>query len=179
MAAELVAQSSVHLRGERVLASRTEALVERRRDHRRRNALVDRVLDRPAAFTGVLDIRLEVLEVVALELERTRGKLAEPGTDYGALHPQVRDLRVVELELAGVEQSEALGVRLHHPVLDAVVNHLYIVAGAGRTEVAPTWPVLLGGWRGEHVEDLRQPAHGLVRAADHHAIADLEAPDAA
>src|SRR4051812_13610922 len=100
MAAELVAQRGVHLRGERVLPARAEALVERRGDDRRRDALVDRVLDRPAALAGVLDVRLEVLQVVALQLERARGELAEPRADDRALHPQVRDLRVVELKLA-------------------------------------------------------------------------------
>src|SRR3954447_3826672 len=178
MAAELVAQCCVHLRGERVLAARAEALVERRRDHGSRDPLVDRVLDRPAALPGVLDIRLEALEVVALELERTRREFAQPRSDDRALHPEVRDLRIVELELAGIEKREALRIRLHHPVLDAVVNHLYIVAGAGRTEVAPTWPVLLGGRRSKHVEDRREPLDGFVGPTDHHAVAHLEAPHA-
>ena len=37
----------------------------------------------------------------------------------------------VELELGVVHELEALGVRLHQPVLDAVVDHLHEVAGAG------------------------------------------------
>ena len=43
----------------------------------------------------------------------------------------------------------------------------------GVAEVAPA----VG--RGEHVEDRREPLDGLLVAADHHAVADLEAPDAA
>src|SRR4051794_34666510 len=78
VATELVAQRGVDLRRERVLAARREALVERRRDDRCRDALVDRILDRPAALAGVLDVGLERLEVIALELERARGELVEP-----------------------------------------------------------------------------------------------------
>src|SRR3954466_5951403 len=107
MPPELVAQCCVHLCGERVLAARAEALVERRRDHGSRYPLVDRVLDRPAPLTGVLAVRLEALEVVALELERTGRQRAEPRSDGRALHPEVRDLRIVELELAGIEKREA------------------------------------------------------------------------
>ena len=86
------------------------------------------------------------------------------------------DLRVVELELGRVEQREAFGVSLHHPVLDTVVNHLDIMAGARRPEMAPAGAVLLGGRRREHVEDRRQPVDRLVGAADHHAVAHVYAP---
>src|SRR3712207_1502199 len=73
---ELVAQCRVDPRRERVLAAAREALVEGGRDDGRRDALVDRVLDRPAALARVLDVRLEPGEVVALLLERPRGELA-------------------------------------------------------------------------------------------------------
>src|ERR687895_440112 len=61
-----------------------------------------------------------------------------------------------------------VGGGLHHPVLHAVVDHLHVVAGAGRAEVSPPRPVLLGGGRREHVEDRAEPLHGLVGPADHH-----------
>src|SRR6185436_12589238 len=67
--AELVAQGRVDLGRERVLPARREALVERAGDHRHRDPLGDRVLNRPAALTGVLDPRLEPGQVVALLLE--------------------------------------------------------------------------------------------------------------
>src|SRR5918994_4441401 len=73
VAAELVAQRGVHLGSERALTARREAFVERRRDHRGRNAPVDRVLDRPAALAGVLHIGSDIRELVALLLEGARG----------------------------------------------------------------------------------------------------------
>jgi hypothetical protein len=36
----------------------------------------------------------------------------------------------VDVELRGLHDLEALGERLHHPVLDAVVDHLREVPGA-------------------------------------------------
>src|SRR5436189_2353192 len=68
VAAELVAKRRIHLRRERVLAARAEALEQRRRDHRHRDPLLDRVFDGPAALAGILYVGLEVREVVALEL---------------------------------------------------------------------------------------------------------------
>src|SRR5947208_7945194 len=74
VAAELVAQGRVHLCREGILAPGGKALVKGRGDDRRRNALVDRVLDRPAALTRVLDVRLEPGQVVALLLEGEGGE---------------------------------------------------------------------------------------------------------
>src|SRR5215207_2257919 len=100
--AELVAQRRVDRGREGVLATRGEALVQGGGDHRRGDALVDCVLHGPAPLAGVLHPRLEPLEVVALHLEGACGQLAQPGADHRSLHPQVRDLRVVELVLRGV-----------------------------------------------------------------------------
>ena len=86
---------------------------------------------------------------------------------------------------------EALGVRLHQSVLDAVVDHLDEVAGAGGTAVQealgavddepvvgvasapPGWP------RSQRPEERRQPLDDVRTAADHQAVAALGAPDAA
>src|SRR5215211_1929495 len=179
VAAELVAQSGIDLGGEVAHAPRGEALVQRGRDDRRGHPPLDRVLDRPAALARVLDIGLEPAEVVALLLERPRGELAQPRADHRALHPEVRDLSVVELVLAGVEEGEPFGVGLHDPVLHPVVDHLHVVPGTARPEVPPARPVLVRGRRGEHVEDRGQAVYRLVGAPDHHAVADLEAPHAA
>ena len=105
------------------------------REHRHRHALVDRVLDRPAALARVLDVR--AIALGRCPPARTRARPARTATS-GRPSPasRGRDLRVVELVLARVEQLEALGVGLHHAVLDAVVDHLHVVAGAGR----PKWP---------------------------------------
>src|SRR3954453_6323451 len=179
VAAELGPQRRVHLGREVAAALRVVPLIERRGDHRQRDALVDRVLDGPPALAGLGDDGLERREVVAVLLEGVGRQLAEPRADDRAAHPEVRDLRVVELELRGVEEPEALRVGLHHPVLDAVVHHLDVVAGAGRAHVAPARAVLLVGRRREHVEERRQALDRGVGPADHHAVADLQAPDAA
>jgi hypothetical protein len=73
----------------------------------------------------------------------------------------------------GVHQLEPFGVRLHEAVLDAVVDHLHEVAGAviANAEVA----IL----RCEREKDRLQVPADLAVAADHQAIAFLEAPDTA
>jgi hypothetical protein len=72
-----------------------------------------------------------------------------------------------------VHQIEALGVGLHDPVLHAVVDHLHEVA---RPRVAEVPPAVR---RGQHVEDRASRSTAVRVAADHHAVADLEAPHAA
>ena len=68
------------------------------------------------------------------------GEVEQPGADDGALLPDVRDLREVEVEgLLGVHDGEAFGVGLHQAVLDAVVDHLDEVAGAGGADVSPAF----------------------------------------
>ena len=68
---------------------------------------------------------------------------------------------------------EALGVGLHEAVLDAVVHHLDEMARARRAAVQPAVR------RGEVRQRGRQVGDRLVGAADHQAVADLVAPDAA
>ncbi len=90
------------------------------------------------------------------------------------------------------QDIEALGIRRHQSVLDTVVDHLDKMTGAALPAVEIA---VLGGARGgvlssrgardiaetgsEGLEDRIQPLHGLVRAADHHAVAALETPHAA
>ena len=90
-----------------------------------------------------------------------------------------------------LEDVQPLGVGLHEPVLDPVVHHLHEMAGAtgaamkpslfGLSGVAGTARRALRGIhaRGEVVEHRLEPLDRLVVAADHHAEAALEAPDAA
>ena len=96
---------------------------------------VDRLLDGPAALARVGDPALEVLEVLAVGLERAARQLEQPRADDGAVHPELGDRREVELVVARVQDLEALGVGLHHAVLDAVVDHLHVVAGARAADV--------------------------------------------
>ena len=56
VAAELVPQRGRDLRREVDLLPRGEAREERGADHRHRHVLVDRLVDRPAALAGVLDV---------------------------------------------------------------------------------------------------------------------------
>ena len=94
--------------------------------------------------------------------------------------------------LAGIgvlDDRQTLSDRGHHPVLDAVVDHLYEVARAVRTAVEVA---LLRGAAGlaarrrlgralarrDRLPDGVEALHGLVVAADHQAVAAVEAPDA-
>src|SRR5687768_14751886 len=62
MATELVAEGGEQPVREGVVTARAEPREEGGRDGRRRHGFLDGVLDRPAAFAGVLDVGLEVLE---------------------------------------------------------------------------------------------------------------------
>src|SRR5688572_9034132 len=78
-----------------------------------------------------------------------------------------------ERELALVEDLEPLGVRLHQPVLDAVVDHLHEVPGAAGPHVTPRVGL------GEGVEDRADAVDVVLQPADHHAIPFRAPPDAA
>jgi hypothetical protein len=75
----------------------------------------------------------------------------------------------VELGPRG-EQREALGERLHHAVLDAVVDHLGEVAGAAGPAMQPAALGIGREQLGERLEDLDR----FRRAAKHQAIPALE-----
>ena len=127
----------------------------------------------PAALAGVGDPTLDPLQLAPLGAEGARGKLKEPAADDRALHPEVAHLGEVELVARLREDFESFGVRLHHSVLDAVVHHLYVVAGPG---AAAVHVAIL--WR-KRDKDWLERLHRCVVAADHHAVAVLQAPHAA
>src|ERR1700722_19599132 len=77
--------------------------------------------------------------------------------------------------LFGFEDGEALGVGLHHAVLNAIVDHLDEVAGAGGAYVTPA----LGLAGGESFEDGGEALDGSFVAADHERVTLLKAPDSA
>src|SRR6478752_9471463 len=171
VAAELVAERGEHLGAVRIVLARPEAGQQRERDDRRRDVVVDRLLDSPAALPGIGDEPLDVLEVGAVRLERTGGQLEQPRADDRALHPQVRDAGEVELVVARVQDLEALCIGLHQAVFDAVVDHLHVVAGARTADVE------VAAGRGERGEDRDERLDRVGVATDHQAVADLEAPD--
>ena len=80
----------------------------------------------------------------------------------------------IEVELGRLRHDlESLGIGLHQPVLDAVVDHLHEVPGPGRADMG----VATLRRQGEE----RRLGHGdrLVGAPDHEAVALGQAPDAA
>ena len=80
-------------------------------------------------------------------------------------------------DVRGLEQLVALGVGVHQAVLDAVVHHLRVVPGADRAGVDEA--LLARALRAQRVEDRHGPLHVRRGAADHQAVAVLQAPDAA
>ncbi len=90
-----------------------------------------------------------------------------------------------------LQDVEALGDRLHHAVLDAVVDHLDEVAGAARPGVQVALlgariAALAAGGGGDVAlagrqrrEDRIEPVDDRLLAADHQAVAALEPPHAA
>ena len=99
MTAELVAERGADLRREVDLVTRREAREERRRDHRRRHVLGDRLVDRPTPLAGVLDVRRDVVELVAVLLERGVQQLEQPGAYDRAVPPDAGELVQVDVEL--------------------------------------------------------------------------------
>ena len=113
--------------------------------------------------------------------------------DFGDVgEVQIEALLFGKLFAGGVfEDVEAFGIGLHQSVLDAVVHHLDEVSGAGGAAV----DIAFFGGAGQLVaargagnvaasgsqrfEDRIELLHHFVRAADHHAVAAVESPDAA
>ena len=211
MAAEALPHRGEDAVAEVGLAARGEPVEERGGEHRHWYALLDRGLHRPSALAGVAHVARVLVERRASRAA-PRGQVEQPRGDHRAAPPELGDGRDVELVLVEVgvaqrrrlgvrllrvqadvrvlEDVQALGVRLHQAVLDAVVDHLHEVARAGRAAVQPALllgcrvALAAGGAHGgadagcERLEHRREAADGLVVAADHQAVAALAAPDA-
>src|SRR5262245_45040486 len=90
--------------------------------------------------------------------------------------PGLRDLCQIEAEFRFLlEQSEAFCERLHHAVLDAVMNHLREVSRARRAHVGP--PAITS--RSKRLEHRTQAFHSSRRTSDHEAVAFFQSPDPA
>ena len=136
----------------------------------------DRLLDRPPAFTRIFGVAADLVEV-RIFLQRLGQQLLQPGPHHRAVGPGLVDgLRVLD-QILGRQQLVALGVRRHQRVLDAVVHHLGEMAGTDRAGVDESVLQLTG--RAQGVEDRHRPRDVGVAAADHQAVAFLQAPDAA
>ena len=112
----------------------------------RGDAALDRLLHGPPTLAGVLRDRREAVEAGAL-LEGAHEEVEQPRAHHAPLPPGRQRALGVDVEAGAGEQLVALGVGLHEAVLDAVVDHLREVAGAGRAGVDEA---ALGRQRVEH-----------------------------
>src|SRR6185437_16098032 len=199
VAAEAEPHGRKHLLSEIVLLPRAEASVKRGGEHVGGDRLFDRRLDAPAPLAGILDVARELLQLRILD-QRGGAEIQQPGRDDAATPPDFGDIWHVQNEALVLRQIlrvlvaqdvEAFGVGLHQAVLDAVMHHLDEMPGPGWPGVnvaalGAGWG-LLAAWRardiaqagGESREDRVEMVHSRLRAADHHAVAALDAPDAA
>ena len=84
---------------------------------------------RPAALAGVVDVALAASSRSLPSCSNARA--ASSHSQERTTEPWFQSSAIsldVERELGLVQHLEALGVGLHHPVLDAVVDHLHVVA---------------------------------------------------
>src|SRR2546423_10989507 len=125
----------------------------------------------PTALARVLDPAPDVLQVAPFLLERALRELEQPRPDDAALEPYGGDLPKVEIEFARVQKLESLAVRLHHSVLDPVVDHLHEMPRAALSEGRPA---VRGRERMEHGFRDRDRIGG---PAHHQPVAVLESPD--
>ena len=98
MAAELEAHRRQQRSAYSALPREFEARKQRRADHRRRHAFVDRRLQRPAALAGIRDAALEIRQLRVLP-QRAGGEVEQPGADHAAAPPDLGDLRDVDIVL--------------------------------------------------------------------------------
>ena len=122
------------------------------------------------------------------------GQVEQPRGDHAAAPPDLGDVGEVEVEalvlgqllrVAVAQDVEAFGIGLHQAVLDAVVDHLDEVAGAGRPGVdVAALGARIGVLAARRARDVAEPGarrlkigssrvDRLLRAADHHAVAAL------
>src|SRR5207244_10569093 len=96
MTAKLGAQRGEELVREGMVAPRSEARIERCRQHIGGHLFVDRGVNRPAAFARV-GHSADKLRKLRISRKRERRQVEEPGTHHAATPPQLRDLREVEI----------------------------------------------------------------------------------
>src|ERR1700722_13898918 len=145
--------------------------------------------------------------------QRGGGEIQQPRGDHASAPPDFGDVREIEIilivfgvaqrrglgvdcvillaDIGGAQDSHALGVGSHNPVLDSVVHHLHKVSRAA----GPAMKVSLLGGATDFVasgsaryvanagrqssQDRIEALHHFWFAANHHAVTALEAPYAA
>src|SRR5215204_3738412 len=133
MAPEFAAQGGYDLHGKGIVLAGGEAGEEGACYGVRRYVLFYGFEHCPASLPGVLDVATDAIQM-GVFLEGALGELEEPATDDAPLVPQAGEGPEVVVVAGFFEDLEPLGVGLEHPVLDAIVNHLGEVAGAGVPE---------------------------------------------
>ena len=89
-----------------------------------------RTVQRPSPESATQPLRCSVSRPLA---RNARPASSSSRAHDRALHPQLRDAPEIEVVVARVHDLEALA-RLHQAVLDAVVDHLHVVPGAGAAD---------------------------------------------
>ena len=175
MPAELVSHRRQQLRPKRLALPRPKPRLQRRRYHRRRHRQLYGLLHRPPALARILHIRLYPREI-AVFFQRRRRQVQQPRPHHAAMPPDLGYLRQVKLQIPlRLHQLKPLRKRLHHPVLDAVVNHLDEMPRARR----PHAPMPAAFARRKRLEHRLQPLICSGIPAYHQAISLSQPPHAA
>ena len=173
VAAELLPQRRQQPLGERIVVARAEAGEQRGRQRRQRHAAVDRLR---AASSG-----LRRSPRRSPRGRRGRGSSAAraPSARAATIARRCRASRARRSPPrsswygARVHQLEAFGVRLHQAVLDAVVDHLHVVAGAVAADAQ------IAVRRRQRQEDRLEPPADFRRRRRPSGSSLRQAPDAA
>ena len=109
VAAKARAHRRQDLLGEGVLLARAETRKQRRGQDFGRHRLVDRGIDGPAAFAGILDKAGVVVERVVLG-KRRGGEIEQPGWDHAAAPPDLRNVGDIQIEAMVSRQRVDIGL---------------------------------------------------------------------
>src|SRR5580698_6492224 len=135
---ELIAQRGNHFGTKRFVLPRCEAREERERDRRCGNVFVDRGLNGPAAFAGIVDVAADAFQSWILA-EGQHQEIQKPRTHDAGMGPEFRKRAEIVLIRRAFQYLETLTVGFQQAVLDAVVHHLGEMAGTGRPDVRVTF----------------------------------------
>src|SRR6267142_3639566 len=94
--AKLLAHGAQKLFGKGMVLARAEARIQSRRQHIDGNRRIERGLDRPAAFAGILDLA-GVFRKVRVLGQRHRCKIEQPRRDHAAATPHLGDIGQVKV----------------------------------------------------------------------------------
>src|SRR6266536_1966603 len=157
MSAELVTHGGQEFICKVGFAAGAETLVKRRGENRCRHRFVDCGFDRPASFARVRHSSGKFRESRVLN-QGARRKIQEPRCDYTAAPPYLGDVLQIKFvlvmlripqggcfgvdlaalalsDVGGAQHGQSFRIGCHDSVLDAIVDHLYEMAGTVGTAV--------------------------------------------